>query len=69
MDTRKRSIVKSISFRIIATIATIIIVYLITKSWTWAGVVGIVDVIIKIILYYLHERVWGKVGWGKKQKE
>lgn len=66
METHKRSIVKSISFRIIATIATVIVVFLITDSWAWAGVIGVIDLIIKIILYYLHERAWVKIAWGKK---
>ena len=66
MDIRKRSIVKAIAWRVIATITTMTIVLIITGELALAGVVGGFDLTIKLILYYLHERVWDKVSWGKK---
>lgn len=65
MDTKIRSWAKAISFRIIATIATVIIVFIITGNLSLASVIGGMDMIIKLFLYYLHERAWGKIIWGK----
>lgn len=64
--TRARSIVKATTFRIVATVATIVAVYFITGSWGWAGTIGAVDLVLKSILYYLHERGWNKISWGRK---
>jgi len=66
MDTRKRTLAKTISFRILATIATMILVYVFTKSWTLMGILGGLDLVSKLLLYYFHERAWDKVEWGKK---
>ncbi|GAG14196.1 unnamed protein product [marine sediment metagenome] len=66
MDIRKKSIVKAITWRAIATITTMTIVFIVTGKLALAGVVGGFDLTIKLILYYLHERAWNKVSWGKK---
>ena len=61
-----RSIVKAISWRLTATCATIIIVYIATGSLKISLSVGLVEIFSKLVLYYLHERVWVKIKWGKK---
>jgi adenylylsulfate kinase len=66
MDTQSRSIAKTISFRIFATVATTVLVYVITGNLALAGFVGILDSMIKLIIYYLHERFWDRVSWGRK---
>jgi uncharacterized membrane protein len=65
MDSQKRSITKTISFRIFATIATTILVFVVTGDLALAGFVGLLDTVIKLIIYYLHERVWNRIVWGK----
>ncbi|MBN2053117.1 DUF2061 domain-containing protein [Candidatus Woesearchaeota archaeon] len=66
MANKKRSLVKAITFRIVATITTIILVLLITGNLALAGMVGGIDAASKFIVYYLHERVWNNIEWGKK---
>jgi adenylylsulfate kinase len=61
-----RSVFKSVSWRLVATLTTMTIVYLFTKKIFLSLGVGLVEVISKILLYYLHERVWNKIKWGKK---
>ena len=65
-ETRKRSIAKTITFRILATITTMIIVLLLTGNLAIAGIVGFWEIITKLLLYYAHERVWEIVKWGRK---
>ena len=60
-----RSFVKSATWRILASITTIILVYLFTGELTLALGVGLTEVILKFILFFTHERVWDKVVWGK----
>jgi uncharacterized membrane protein len=52
------SFTKGISWRLIGTIDTIIISYLITGEWKFALSIGSVEVFTKIILFYFHDRVW-----------
>jgi len=65
METRKRTLAKTITFRIIATITTIVLVLIFTGDYALAGTIGALDVISKLIIYYFHERVWHKVKWGR----
>ena len=61
---RKRSLVKTLTWRCIATTDTIIITRLVTGSWTAGAIVGSAEVFTKMILYYLHERGWSASDWG-----
>jgi uncharacterized membrane protein len=64
METHKRSIVKTISFRIIATIITFIVVWIFTKDAYISTGVTVLENLIKMIAYYIHERAWIKISWG-----
>jgi adenylylsulfate kinase len=68
-DTNRRSIAKGISWRIFATLATIVIVYLLFGKLDLAIAAGAIEVIAKIILYWAHERLWVNVRWGRKRIE
>ena len=61
-----RSFVKSVSWRAIGTIDTIIISYFITGELSFALSIGGIELVTKMILYVIHERVWNTVKWGKK---
>ena len=60
MVSYKRHIAKTISWRIVGTIDTMLLSWFVTGSWKIGVVIGGVEVITKIILYFLHERVWYK---------
>lgn len=66
MDTKKRSIVKALSWRITATVTTILIVLLFTGKLLLALSVGLVELVVKLLLYYVHERAWNRLRWGRK---
>ena len=61
---RKRSLVKTLSWRAIATTDTIIIARLITGSWTVGFGIASIEVVTKMVLYYFHERGWAAFDWG-----
>jgi uncharacterized membrane protein len=68
MVSYKRHILKTISWRIIGTLDTIVLSWLITGSWKIGLSIGGVEVFTKMLLYYLHERVWYKfVRYGVKK--
>jgi uncharacterized membrane protein len=56
----KRQIAKAITFRILGTIDTILISWLVTGSFKIGAILGGIEVVTKIILYFFHERVWDK---------
>ena len=60
MVAHKRHILKSVTWRIVGTLDTIIISGLITGSWEVGLAIGGIEVFSKMVLYYLHERVWYK---------
>lgn len=62
----KRSLVKSISWRLIGTLDTVVISYFITGKLSFALSIGGIELITKMILYIVHERVWNKINWGKR---
>ena len=62
----KRSLAKTVSWRIIGTIDTVLISWLITGTLTLAFSIGLIELVSKMLLYYFHERAWNKVKWGKK---
>lgn len=59
-DSKAKSLLKGISWRIVGTIDTIVIAYFLTGEITVAVSIGSVEVFTKLFLYYVHERVWNK---------
>ncbi len=59
-DSNAKSIIKTISWRIVGTIDTMVIAYLLTGEVAVAAKIGSVEVFTKMVLYYLHERLWNK---------
>jgi uncharacterized membrane protein len=66
METHTRSLAKAISWRITGTLDTMIISLVITGSIKLAAAIGFTEVATKSVLYYLHERAWLKVPYGRK---
>ena len=64
--TRFRSATKAITWRAVGTADTFIISWLITKEPVVAASIASLEVVTKTILYYLHERGWNKIQWGRK---
>lgn len=65
-----RSIVKTISWRTLGTLDTIIISYFITGNLKMAASIGSIELVTKMFLYYFHERAWNKIPLGRvKQAE
>ncbi len=63
-ESHLRSILKGITWRVIASGTTMLTVYFVTGDLGLVASVGAIDVTIKVLFYYTHERVWGKVRWG-----
>lgn len=74
-ETHYRSILKAISFRFVASLTTVVIIFILARSLKLdmsvslklSGLAGVADVVSKLILYYFHERIWGWIGIGQKK--
>lgn len=66
MDTHARSLAKAISWRITGTLDTLLISLLITGSLTVAAAISFTEVVTKSVLYYLHERAWLRIPYGRR---
>jgi uncharacterized membrane protein len=63
-ETRKRSIAKSIIWRLICIAVSIVTSFFLTGRWDIAVAIGGIYNVITMILYYFHERIWNLVKWG-----
>ncbi len=66
-ETHTRTLIKAISWRVIASLTTTILVYLFFGRLDLAATVGILETLIKIFLYYIHDRAWSKIPFGIKK--
>ena len=60
----RRSLAKTLTWRVLATTDTFIISWFITGTWTLAGAIAGIEVITKMFLYYGHERLWNRFSWA-----
>ncbi len=64
-STKMRSLSKALTWRLVAIISTFIIIYVFTGDVAFATSITIISNIINFILYYVHERLWLQVKWGR----
>ncbi len=60
-----RSVAKALSWRLIGTIDTLVVSYVLTGQIKLAASIASIDFITKLVLYFFHERIWNKIKWGK----
>jgi uncharacterized membrane protein len=64
-DSRIRSVIKALTWRVIATSTTMSLVYLGTGDIELMAHIGLADVFIKLFFYFVHERAWGRIKWQR----
>jgi uncharacterized membrane protein len=64
-DKPLRSVTKALSWRLIGTLDTLAVSYVVTGEIGLATSIASVDFLTKLILYFFHERIWNKINWGK----
>lgn len=63
-ETKSRSILKALTYRFWQSLNTFLISLIITGKLDMAAAIVSIEVIVKIIIYFFHERIWSKVKWG-----
>jgi uncharacterized membrane protein len=66
-ETQVRSVIKTLTWRVTGSFATFLIAWAIGGNLAVAGTIAVIQIIANTILYYLHERLWNMIHWGKKE--
>jgi len=69
MEKHSRTALKTLSWRIIATSTTLLLVYIFTKNVLLSVGVSITESVVKTIIYYMHERLWNRTKFGIKKSQ
>ncbi len=67
-DSNLRSLVKGVSWRVVGTIDTFVLAYIYFGDIKIAAPIAATEVLTKIFLYYLHERIWNIIPWGRSSR-
>lgn len=65
-ETHTRSVLKAVSWRTLGTLDTFAISWLLTGRVAIAGSIAALEIATKIVWYYLHERIWAAIHWGRR---
>ena len=65
----RRSLAKTLTWRVLAKSDTFIISWFVTGTWTLAGAIAGIEVVTKMFLYYGHERLWNRIKWAKGKSD
>mgnify|MGYP003112684214 FL=1 len=66
--SKTRSILKAVSWRIVGTLDTMALGWIITGNPIMGLKIGALELLTKFILYYIHERIWVRMKFGTKKK-
>jgi uncharacterized membrane protein len=64
--TKSRSLVKALSYRIWGTLSSVVVAYVITKNAALSVTIAFWETVVKVFIYYAHERGWNMIQWGRK---
>ena len=65
IELKKRTVIKTLTWRITASLTTFLIAWILTGDLLIGISIGSVEAIAKIFLYYFHERIWNSISWAK----
>lgn len=67
MESHTRSIAKAMSYRILGSLSTAMIFLVLTGDWKMSAAAGASDTVVKLALYFLHERIWNHISFGREK--
>ncbi len=67
-NARRRSFIKALTWRVVGSLDTFGLSFLITGSASDASLIALAEAVTKVILYYFHERAWRRIAWGRLEE-
>ena len=68
METNARSIAKAVSYRLLGSSLTGLILFAITGKGAISAIGGVADMVLKIAAYFVHERIWDRIDFGRGKR-
>jgi uncharacterized membrane protein len=68
MESQSRSIAKAVSYRTLGSLSTGLIFFVLTGKFSLSVGAGVADFVVKIVLYFVHERLWNHINYGRDNK-
>ncbi len=68
VESHYRSIVKAVSYRILGSSTTALIFFVLTGKGSLSVGAGLLDMVLKIGVYFVHERIWNHINFGRTTK-
>lgn len=65
-ESSRRSVAKTISWRVTGSLSTFLISFIVSGDFVVAGSIAMVQITVNTVLYFIHERVWNKIKWGRE---
>lgn len=65
--TKSRSFIKSLSYRVFGTLSSFLVVFVLTGKAALSALIAFWETVLKVGIYYWHERIWNKIVWGRKE--
>jgi len=67
VETKRRSLAKAISWRLVAVFVLGLVSYLFTGNWYETAFITLVYNAVQVVVYYVHERMWDLLSWGRRR--
>lgn len=64
-ETRRRSVIKALTWRVLAGFITAGVALILTGKLKFAVEIGVIDTSVKLVVYFMHERLWNRISWGR----
>jgi uncharacterized membrane protein len=68
MNTKKRSLAKTVTYRLISSAIGFLVVWMLSDNVKTGAMFSLAELIYKPLQYYIHERIWQHVKWGKNDE-
>jgi uncharacterized membrane protein len=67
MNSKKRSLAKTITYRLISSAIGFLVVWVLSDDIKTGAMFSIAELVYKPLQYYIHERIWQRIKWGKNE--
>jgi uncharacterized membrane protein len=68
MESTSRSLAKAVSYRVLGSTGTALVVLILSGNLKISLGVGAVDMLLKVALYFVHERLWNHIPYGRPKR-
>ncbi len=68
MESHARSLLKALTWRVGGLVVTVLVAWVLTRRATLAASIGAADTVVKLVAFYVHERLWLRIRFGQSRR-